>query len=153
MASANPDPHGACKKLGAAAVVLDDAGRVLLVKHSYGKLNWELPGGMAEADESAVGTALREVREETGLRVEAERLSGFYYDPETDRHHFVFVCRRLDATAAPQADRPEITACAYWPPAALPRPISDYTARRIHDALSGAAPSLPVTIPPRRWLA
>src|SRR5688500_810850 len=36
------------KKLGAAAVILDTLGRVLLVKHTYGPLNWELPGGGAE---------------------------------------------------------------------------------------------------------
>lgn len=37
------------KKLGAAAAVFDDRGRVLLVKHSYGPLNWELPGGAVES--------------------------------------------------------------------------------------------------------
>lgn len=55
------------KKLGAAAVILNDAGHVLLVRHTYGRLNWELPGGYAEAAESIVETAIREVREETGL--------------------------------------------------------------------------------------
>jgi len=30
------------RKLGAAAVILDTQGRVLLVKHTYGPLNWEL---------------------------------------------------------------------------------------------------------------
>jgi len=31
------------KKLEAAAVILDTQGRVLLVKHTYRPLNWELP--------------------------------------------------------------------------------------------------------------
>ncbi len=51
------------KRLGAASVILNNQGWVLLVKHSYGRLNWELPGGVAEVDESIVETALREVRE------------------------------------------------------------------------------------------
>lgn len=45
--------HMTSKRIGAAAVIVDDGGRVLLVKHSYGRLNWELPGGGAEVNESA----------------------------------------------------------------------------------------------------
>lgn len=33
------------KNVGAAAFIVDGEGRVLLVKHTYGRLNWELPGG------------------------------------------------------------------------------------------------------------
>jgi ADP-ribose pyrophosphatase YjhB (NUDIX family) len=140
------------KPLGAAAVVLDGQGRVLLVKHSYGPLNWELPGGAAEPDESITETALREVREETVLRVAAGRLTGVYYDPAVDMHHFVFACRRLDEAQQPRPTSEEVTACAFLPPEALPRPISDFTARRIADARSGASQPLPVVVEPRRWL-
>ena len=140
------------KRIGAAALIVDDGGRVLLVKHTYGRLNWELPGGGAEADESAEETALREVREETGLRVVVERLGGVYYEREVDMHHFVFVCR-LEGAEAPRPDRAEIAECGYWPPDALPRPISDFTVRRIHDALGAARPVSLVAVPPRRWLA
>ena len=37
------------KKLGAAAAIFDEHEQVLLVKQSYGRLNWELPGGGEEA--------------------------------------------------------------------------------------------------------
>jgi 8-oxo-dGTP pyrophosphatase MutT (NUDIX family) len=137
---------------GAAAVILNDQGHVLLVKHSYGRLNWEVPGGGSEANESVVETAIREVREETGLQVVAQDMTGIYYAPEDDMLHFVFRCRLLDAKAIPCPDGDEITDCAYWPPEALPRPISDFTVRRIQDALASPGMPLPVTIPPRRWL-
>jgi 8-oxo-dGTP pyrophosphatase MutT (NUDIX family) len=146
-------PH---KLLGAAAVILDGQGRVLLVKHNYGRHNWELPGGLAEERESLAETAIREVREETGLAVRAEALTGLYYEPERphgDMHHGVFLCVPEDAAAVPQPDAREVTACGYWPPDALPRPISDFTIRRIEDALSPANRCpLPVTIGRRRWL-
>ena len=80
------------RRVGAAAVVLDDHDRVLLVRHTYGRFNWELPGGASEPRESFAQTALRELREETSLEAVAERLTGIYYEPETDAHHFVFRC-------------------------------------------------------------
>jgi 8-oxo-dGTP diphosphatase len=52
-------------RLGAAAIILK-VNTVLLVRHSYGKLNWELPGGWNEPGESLIDTVVREVREETG---------------------------------------------------------------------------------------
>ena len=138
--------------MGAAAVIPDAQGRVLLVQHSYGMLNWEIPGGMAEPGESVLETALREVREETGLFVEPRRLTGIYYEPHEDFHHFVFLCRRLDETTQLTLEPAEITDAGYWEPSALPRPISDFTVRRIHDALLEERGVLPVIITPRCWL-
>src|SRR5262245_13725409 len=56
--------------LGAACVIVDAAGRVLLVHHTYGALNWEIPGGLVDAGESPDDAAIRELREETGMHVE-----------------------------------------------------------------------------------
>jgi 8-oxo-dGTP diphosphatase len=139
------------KRLGAAAVILDDRGRVLLVRHAYRRLNWELPGGGAEPGECIVDTAIREVAEETGLRVVAERLTGIYFDDRLDLHFFVFRCR-LAGPAAPIPGEPEIAACAFWPPDALPRPMHDLTIRRIGEALAGAVQPLPVVARPTLWL-
>ena len=47
---------------GAALVIFDSAGRVLLVHHTYGPLNWELPGGVAEPGEDPASAARRELR-------------------------------------------------------------------------------------------
>ena len=68
----------ASKGIAAAGVILNGLGHVLLVTHSYGPPNWELPGGAAERDESPTETSVREVLEGTGLRVSAERLTGVY---------------------------------------------------------------------------
>lgn len=115
-------------------VILDQEGRVLLVRHTYGRLNWDLPGGAAEADESVEGAAVREVMEETGLHVVVDRMIGrIYCDPGVDMHHFLFLCRPVAPEAAPIANSPEISECGYWPVEALPRPISDFTIRRIRD--------------------
>lgn len=53
----------------ASAIVLSDDGRVLLVEHRKAGL-WLYPGGHVDANEDPVQAAVREVYEETNLRVE-----------------------------------------------------------------------------------
>ncbi|MFA7766906.1 NUDIX domain-containing protein [Streptomyces sp. NRRL S-448] len=66
--------------VAASAVVTDDMGRILLQKRSDSGL-WALPGGGMEMTDSLPGTAVREVKEETGLDVEITGLVGTYTDP------------------------------------------------------------------------
>lgn len=54
------------KRVAADVLVRDDAGRILLVDPTY-KPCWDLPGGMAEANESPRTAARRELAEELGL--------------------------------------------------------------------------------------
>ena len=139
--------------MGAAAVIFDAAGRVLLVKQTYGDCDWALPGGYTEPHESIVETAVREVREETGLQVVADRLNGIYYGQQRDFHHFVFLCRTVGATAEPRPCSSEVAACTYWPADALPRPMSDLTRRFIRDAVAVEGTlSLPVVVTSSGWL-
>ena len=134
--------------LGAASVILDARGRILLVKHAYGELNLELPGGRGEAHESAEETARREAREEVGLELDIDRLTGVYWEPNENAHHFVF--RARSTGEARVSDRGEITEIGWFDPRALPRPLSDFTERRVVDALSGG-PTRVHTIGARVW--
>jgi len=52
--------------MGVTALVLDDRGRVLLVRHSYNP-GWRLPGGGVGRGEPPANTVLRELQEEVGL--------------------------------------------------------------------------------------
>lgn len=54
-----------------AAVITDDEGKLLLTKRSVEpqKGMWCLPGGFIEMNESPVETLVREVFEETGLKI------------------------------------------------------------------------------------
>jgi 8-oxo-dGTP diphosphatase len=61
------------KRVGADVLFRDDAGRILLVDPSY-KPDWDLPGGMAEANEPPLQAAIREVREELGIEYAGGRL-------------------------------------------------------------------------------
>jgi 8-oxo-dGTP diphosphatase len=61
-----------------AAVVTDDAGRVLLCQQSQGHRRWGLPGGKVREAESPVHAAFRDVLEETGMDTELVDLVGIY---------------------------------------------------------------------------
>lgn len=60
------------------AVIRDESGRMLLILrgHEPGKGLWSVPGGRIESGETDEEAVVREVAEETGLRVTCGRLLG-----------------------------------------------------------------------------
>ncbi len=64
----------------ASAVVAEQTGAILLIERTDNGL-WTIPGGGMEVGETIAHTAIREVKEETGLDVAVQRLVGVYSDP------------------------------------------------------------------------
>jgi ADP-ribose pyrophosphatase YjhB (NUDIX family) len=87
--------HRATPAAGVDALVLDGAGRMLLVQRKDNG-RWALPGGIAEIGHSPAESALKELWEEAGLRGRVERLLGVFdsrlWGSRTKVHmvHFVF---------------------------------------------------------------
>ncbi len=71
---------------GAAALIRDEQGRVLLQKRRDNS-QWGFPGGLQELGETIAQTAQRETREEVGLEVEPKRLIGIYTSPSLDKQY------------------------------------------------------------------
>lgn len=61
----------------AGAIIVNEAGQILLQRRRD-KNAWGFPGGAMELGESAEETAIREVKEETGLTIFIEKLIGVY---------------------------------------------------------------------------
>src|SRR6266699_2904193 len=74
-------PHANLRIPAASAIVTNAQGHILLQRRSDNNL-WALPGGTMEIGESISQTVMREVREETGLLVEPERIVGIYSNPK-----------------------------------------------------------------------
>ena len=120
---------------GAAAIVFDLDGRVLLVREGYKRRRWSLPGGRIEAPELPHETAVREALEETGLEVVPVEVVGLYrLHGERVFDVYAFVC---SAKGVPEADGEEITAIAWADPADLPAPMTNVVAAAVPDAAAG----------------
>ena len=92
---------------GAAAIIRNGEGKILLQQRSDNSL-WGLPGGSTDPGESPAQTVVREVYEETGLRVKPERLLGLlggkvHTHPNGDQTEMtiaIFACRIVGGTLA-----------------------------------------------------
>jgi len=69
-------------RIGASALIYDDARERILMTQREDNSRWCLPGGGMDAGESAAETCIREVLEETGLEVKVTRLVGIYTTPD-----------------------------------------------------------------------
>lgn len=82
------------KWMGAGALFFNAEGKVLIVKPTYKKDFWEIPGGSVDENESPWVCCQREVREELGLDISAKKLLSVDYisnhDERGDRLMFIF---------------------------------------------------------------
>ena len=77
------------RREGADALVRDARGRVLLVRRADDG-RWAMPGGWVDPGETPEQAVVREVWEETGLRVSAPRLLHTKQRPASV--HYTFAC-------------------------------------------------------------
>ena len=106
---------------------------------------------MSEPGETFEETAIRELREETGVDARVERLTGLYFEQDGDAHQLVFRCL-VEGTFEPVPSSSEISECGFFPVDGPPRPISDFTIRRMQDVIAAVPPERVVAIPRRTWL-
>ena len=118
------------KTIVAAFVFIRKNGTILLVKQDYGHQFWSLPGGVMEEGESIDQTAVREVKEETGLDIRLGKLIGVYSKPSEGALAMTFEGNVVGGEL--RADNEIIEVC-YFPLANIPENIRDHLRQRVED--------------------
>lgn len=114
-----------------AAAIVDEGGRVLAIRRRDNS-HWEPPGGILDRHETIPEGLLREVREETGVAVELEALTGVYKNVVRGIVALVFRCRALNE---PLASTPEAQEIRWLDRAELSSHMGEAYAIRMLDAL------------------
>lgn len=73
-------------------LLTDGAGRYALIRQTYATRNYVCVAGFIKERETAEQTAVREIREETGLEVRSLRFVSSYYYPKHDNLMLGYLC-------------------------------------------------------------
>ncbi|MFI1337009.1 NUDIX hydrolase [Streptomyces sp. NPDC020845] len=123
--------------MSVAGVIVDDAGRALLIKRrDNGK--WEPPGGVLEPGETIPDALQREVLEETGVKIALPAtLTGVYKNMTRLIVSMVFRCEAIDGTPTTGAE----TRALRWATREEVIELADEAyAIRVLDALDNTSP-------------
>lgn len=126
--------------LGVRGIVIDGAGRVLLVRHTYAD-GWHFPGGGVEHGESARDAVLREVAEEGGAEATAAHVVGFYSNHVRFKHDHIVLYRVDEWRPCPPRENGEIADRGFFALDALPAGTTPATRRRLAEIFQNAPQS------------
>lgn len=126
--------------LGVRGLVSDEAGRVLLVRHTYAH-GWYLPGGGVEHGETALQAVLRELAEEGGVAAASARLIGLYSNHAHFKHDHIALFRAEAWRPCTPRENGEIAERDFFALDALPEGLTAGTRRRLAELYEGVPSS------------
>lgn len=123
----------------AGAIVFNDAGHVLLLKHRFrAGSGWGLPGGFLEAGEQPLDALRRELREEIGMEIKDVEVFAARSFRKPRQVEVLFRCR---ANGSPQPQDMEIERAEWFSvnslPQGLPKDQKLFIERAVADGAKG----------------
>lgn len=125
--------------LGVRAIVEDEEGQILLVRHTYVE-GWYLPGGGVESGQTMEQALAMELREEVNIEEMGEvELYGIYLNRHASRrdHVGLYLCKNWRNMGDFTANR-EIAEIGFFPLDDLPENTTAGTRQRLDEIYRGA---------------
>lgn len=105
---------------------LTDRDRVLLVRHTYGHSEWDLPGGGIQRGEQPLDAARREMEEELGVPIDNLRPMGQVSVRPYRAHDRIHCFHAELGPVELTIDRGELAEARWFPRALMPTELSRY---------------------------
>lgn len=88
----------------AVDIIIEFEGKIVLIRRKNPPYGWALPGGFVEYGETVETAAVRETKEETGLRLLNLKQFFVYSEPERDpRWHTISIVFKAKGIGKPKA--------------------------------------------------
>ena len=127
--------------LGVRGIACNQAGHVMLVKHTYLR-GWHLPGGGVERGETAPHAIAREMEEEAGIEaIATPTIFALYSNHANFAGDHIGLYRLATWKPCPPRADNEIAERGFFDPAHLPEGTTPATKRRLAEVFGGAAVS------------
>ena len=115
-----------------AALIFDEQGQVLLFKHTYRKYEWGIPAGSLEYREQPADAIIREFYEETGMKLEIQKLLTVVSAREDHHLTMIYLCKIVSGEFEPSH---EISEMKYFHPHELPKML--YAEKELIKSFAG----------------
>jgi 8-oxo-dGTP pyrophosphatase MutT (NUDIX family) len=125
--AARPNLHG-------VKCVLTDDDSVLLVRHTYGPREWDLPGGGLRRNESPLSAARREMQEELGVEIDDWLAIGDVLAKVQNARSTMYCFRAELSQPELELDPGEIRAARWFGRHQLPMNVAGHVAPILHHA-------------------
>lgn len=124
--------------IGAQGCVINDEGKILLIRHTY-RPGWHFPGGGVEKNETIEQALKREIHEEARIELTGPPelfgvYANFHYFPSD--HIALYIIREWSQSEDPKPDL-EIAAHGFFAPEELPDDVHPPTKARIQEISTG----------------
>ena len=112
-------------------IVMNDKNEILLLKHTYRQLPWGMPGGWMEYESPEEGI-VREVFEETSMKIKAEKIITSKYSSNPHRIDIYIKCSYIEGEFK---ESPEVSDYGFFKVGCWPKGMPTAQIKVMHKIL------------------
>jgi ADP-ribose pyrophosphatase YjhB (NUDIX family) len=127
-----------CFLVAVLGIILNDKNEVLLLRHTYRKEPWGIPGGWMNNEQPFDGL-VREIFEETGLNISVDSIIKVDYFKKPNRIDILMRGKYVDGNFR---HSPEVSECAFFKIGQWPDGLPDIQKKMIEQHLDDMGQSL-----------